>query len=133
KNLDPGQALWHNNTLLAIPVNNPQSFSIELAKKSPAIIYDEPIHLIGQTWHIFQHNAKELRLDFDLITSYRNSAPILDPHTAVYHRDSIFVEAGAKIRAAVLNAENGPIYIGKNAEVQEGALIRGPFALCEGS
>jgi UDP-N-acetylglucosamine diphosphorylase/glucosamine-1-phosphate N-acetyltransferase len=51
----------------------------------------------------------------------------------VYGADLIFVEEGAKIKAAVLNAENGPIYIGKNTEIQEGALIRGPFALCEGS
>ena len=43
------------------------------------------------------------------------------------------MEPGAKIKAAILNAEAGPIYIGKNSEIQEGALIRGPFALCEGS
>lgn len=35
------------------------------------------------------------------------------------------------VNCAILNATNGPIYIGKNAEVMEGSIIRGPFALCE--
>ena len=47
--------------------------------------------------------------------------------------ENIFVEAGAIIYYSILNAADGPIYIGKNAEIQEGSLIRGPFALCEGS
>ena len=47
--------------------------------------------------------------------------------------ENIFVEAGATINYSILNASDGPIYIGKNAEIQEGSLIRGPFALCEGS
>jgi UDP-N-acetylglucosamine diphosphorylase/glucosamine-1-phosphate N-acetyltransferase len=51
----------------------------------------------------------------------------------VYGEQNIFVEDGVHIRAAVLNAEDGPIYLGKNSVVQEGALIKGPFALCEGS
>ncbi|HRG10464.1 MAG TPA: glucose-1-phosphate thymidylyltransferase, partial [Cyclobacteriaceae bacterium] len=61
------------------------------------------------------------------------SASINDEHTRVYNPSQIFLEEGAKVRAAVLNAENGPIYLGKNSFVQEGALIRGPFALCEES
>lgn len=56
-----------------------------------------------------------------------------DGHTVLYNESEIFIEEGAKIKAAVLNAEGGPIYIGKNTEIQEGSLIRGPFALCEGS
>ena len=47
--------------------------------------------------------------------------------------ENIFVEAGATISYSILNASEGPIYIGKNAEIQEGSVIRGPFALCEGS
>src|SRR5690606_2063675 len=79
------------------------------------------------------YNASELRADFGLITSGRKSQEINDPFTIAYNAPDIFVEEGAQIRAAVLNAENGPIYIGRNARVEEGALIRGPFALCEGS
>jgi UDP-N-acetylglucosamine diphosphorylase/glucosamine-1-phosphate N-acetyltransferase len=46
-------------------------------------------------------------------------------------KENIFLEPGAKIECATLNASTGPIYIGKDAEIMEGALIRGPFALCE--
>src|SRR5690606_194725 len=59
--------------------------------------------------------------------------PLTDPHTICYNSADIFIEEGAQIKAAVLNAENGPIYIGKNAQISEGALIQGPFALNEGA
>ncbi len=51
----------------------------------------------------------------------------------VYAPENIFIEEGVYIRAAILNAENGPIYLGKNSIVQEGAIIRGAFAMGEGS
>ena len=89
--------------------------------------------LIDQVWKIFRQNGAELRADFRLISEKRKSKGISDPHTRTYKDEQIFVEDGAVIKAAVLNAEEGPIYIGKNAEVFEGAVIRGPFALCEES
>ena len=45
--------------------------------------------------------------------------------------ENIFIEEGAKLEFVTLNASTGPIYIGKNAEIMEGSVIRGPFALCE--
>jgi UDP-N-acetylglucosamine diphosphorylase/glucosamine-1-phosphate N-acetyltransferase len=95
--------------------------------------YTQSITLIDKPWKIFQSNGAQIRADFQLITHGRKSAGISDPHTRIYNNENIFVEEGAIIRAAVLNAENGPIYIGKNTQVQEGSVIRGPFALCEGS
>ena len=46
---------------------------------------------------------------------------------------NVFVEEGATIRASIINASNGPVYLGKNSVVHEGCLIRGPFALGESS
>lgn len=89
--------------------------------------------LIDQLWKIYQQNGTQIREDFMLVTAGRKSAPVADEHTRVYNASQIFLEEGARVRAAVLNAENGPIYLGKNSFVQEGALIRGPFALCEES
>src|ERR1044071_4485832 len=37
------------------------------------------------------------------------------------------------MEAFIINASEGPVYIGKNAEVMEGSIIRGPFALCHDS
>lgn len=131
--LEPGEALWHEGTLLALLVPKPSDFSIDFAKTQLVQPYTGKLTLVQKTWHIFQYNASELGADFGLITSGRKSQEINDPFTIAYNAPDIFVEEGAQIRAAVLNAENGPIYIGRNARVEEGALIRGPFALCEGS
>ncbi|MFT6866952.1 MAG: UDP-N-acetylglucosamine diphosphorylase/glucosamine-1-phosphate N-acetyltransferase [Cyclobacteriaceae bacterium] len=94
--------------------------------------YSEIISVISRSWDIFQLNGAQITSDYQLITKGRKSEIISDQHTKTYGSD-IFLEKGATIKAAVLNAENGPIYLGKNAEIQEGALIRGPFSLGEGS
>lgn len=96
------------------------------------IQYDTPLTVIDRPWKIFRENGSQIRQDFRLLTVGRTSAGINDIHTATYHEENIFVEEGATIRAAIINAENGPVYLGKNSIVDEGAMIRGPFALCEG-
>lgn len=95
------------------------------------IEYQNQFTIIDHPWKIFRENAAQLKLDFKLITHGRESAPIADRYTNVYHEENIFVEEGVKILAAVLNAESGPIYLGKNSTIQEGVVIRGSFALCE--
>jgi UDP-N-acetylglucosamine diphosphorylase/glucosamine-1-phosphate N-acetyltransferase len=45
----------------------------------------------------------------------------------------IFIEEGAIVEAAILNTPSGPIYIGKDAEIMEGSIVRGPLAMCEHS
>jgi UDP-N-acetylglucosamine diphosphorylase/glucosamine-1-phosphate N-acetyltransferase len=100
---------------------------------SNTIQYSQPFTVIDKTWRIFRENADQLRKDFALLTRGRTSAPIEDKHTVVYGAENVFLEEGVYIRAAVLNAETGPIYLGKNSIVQEGALIRGAFALGEGA
>lgn len=92
----------------------------------------EPI-VIAHKHDIFVHNGAEIKRDFALLTQGKVSQEITDKYTVVYGHENIFVEAGAKIKACMLNAEHGPIYIGKDAEIKEGALIRGPFAILEHS
>lgn len=90
------------------------------------------VKIIQYPWHIFQWNDWALREDFELLTKGKTSQPI--PETVqVTDARNIFIEPGAKLHHCILNASTGPIYIGKNAEVMEGSLIRGPFALCEGA
>ena len=93
----------------------------------------EPVTVIDRPWQLFLRNGVEIRRDFALLTAGRTSQPVGDAHTIVYGVENIFIEPGVKIRAAILNAEDGPIYLGKNAQVHEGAIIKGPLALCEGS
>ncbi|WP_323758047.1 GlmU family protein [Roseivirga sp.] len=97
------------------------------------VTFEGMFRMINQPWEIFQFNKEQIEADYALITKGRTSQPITDPHTVVYGKENVFLEEGANIRAAIINAENGPVYFGKNAQVHEGAIISGAFALCEGS
>lgn len=105
-------------------------FALKVAKQKTEKIN---IQFLERTWDIFRANKQEIEKDFDLITTSRKSQEITDKHTVLYNEGRIFVEEGATIKAAILNAEKGSIYIGKNATIEEGAIIRGSFALGEGS
>jgi UDP-N-acetylglucosamine diphosphorylase/glucosamine-1-phosphate N-acetyltransferase len=85
---------------------------------------------IAHTWDIFSKNGQAIKRDFELLTKSRKSQPIPEGVWAK-NPENIFIEEGATLEFCTLNASEGPIYIGKHAEIMEGALIRGPFALCE--
>ena len=97
------------------------------------IVFAEPLTIIRHPWDIFVQNGDQIRADFARITANRQSQPITDSFTQCYASENIFVEPGAVIRASVLNAEGGPIYIGRDATISEGSIVIGPFALGEGS
>ncbi|MEO9483109.1 MAG: GlmU family protein [Ekhidna sp.] len=128
KDLKDDEVLTCNDEVIAGFYDHDESF--ELGNRSK-ISLSEAVQ-IHHPWDIFKLNGEEIRQDYTLLTTGRKSEPLDDPHTKTYG-DHIFIEKGAQVKAAILNAENGPIYIGKDAEVQEGSLIRGPFALCEHS
>ena len=131
KSLGSNQALYKDDLLIAAKANKYESLDDVLSFQKSE--YDGEPNIMSRPWHIFKEAGKQIRLDYKLLTENRSSAPIDDPHTIVYGADDIFIEEGVTIRAAILNAENGPIYIGKNSVIEEGAIIRGPFALGEGS
>ena len=87
---------------------------------------------VEHTWDIFSKNDAAIREDFELLTEGRKSQPIPKSVNTIA-KENIFIEEGAKLEFVTLNASTGPIYIGKNAEIMEGSVIRGPFALCEGA
>jgi UDP-N-acetylglucosamine diphosphorylase/glucosamine-1-phosphate N-acetyltransferase len=94
--------------------------------------YEHSPVLIDRPWKIFRENGAQIREDFRLLTAGRKSSGIADKHTIIYGEDNLFAEEGVSVKAAIINAENGPVYLGKNSVIDEGAMIRGPFALCEG-
>ncbi|MDI9869221.1 GlmU family protein [Flectobacillus roseus] len=97
------------------------------------IEWDGAATIIRQLTDIFLLNGEQIKADFARITHGRTSQPITDRFTAVYNESQIFVEEGVNIKAATLNAEKGPIYLGKDVIIMEGAKIQGPFAILEGS
>lgn len=86
---------------------------------------------IQHPWQIFQLNGSEIQNDFEILTKGRKSFAVSKDNQLL--GDNLFVEDGAIIRCSILNSTTGPIYIGRDAEVMEGSIIRGPFALCENS
>ena len=129
KQLKLGEGLFAEEVLLAARTDSntiPSGSSLRAAQYPNATRIDKP-------WKIFQQNGAQIRSDFALLTKGRKSAGINDVHTRVYHPENIFVEEGASVRAAILNAENGPIFLDKNSQIHDGAMIRGPFYLGEGS
>ncbi|MEJ7738567.1 MAG: putative sugar nucleotidyl transferase [Chitinophagaceae bacterium] len=116
---------------LNLPSNLLPSKQVAESLKSGNNLFSGGHKFIKYPWHIFQYNDWAIRQDFTLITTGRTSQPI-PLSNAVICPEHVFLEEGARVEHSSLNASTGPIYIGKYAEVMEGSLIRGPFALCEG-
>ena len=125
-----GAGLYKNDVLIA---SRNSSEDPLLVDDSARMEFAGDITIIDEVVKIFKYNALQIAADFDLLTQGRKSAEINDPHTIVYGIENVFIEEGAVIRAAIINAESGPVYIGKNAQIHEGSMIKGSFALCEGS
>ncbi|MBC7921244.1 MAG: GlmU family protein [Ferruginibacter sp.] len=138
--LGAGGQLVRKNVLVAARTRGkearPANFYPPTADQATTAPADDPaahFTVIANPWDIFTENGPQIRADFALITRDRTSHPVSDPHTVVYNPADVFLEAGVTVKAAVLNAERGPVYLGKNAQVMEGAVVRGPFAMGEDS
>ena len=128
QNLNPKEAILFGEEIIAFHTNDTQE-DIDFDEYE-LIEYEGDVLRIESTWDIFAKNDAAIREDFDLLTEDRFSQPI-PKSVNVIAPENIFIEEGAKLEFVTLNASTGPIYIGKNAEIMEGSVIRGPFALCE--
>ena len=116
KGLKVGQALVCQGNVVAMYKTKAQFLSEEDSTQEIEVEYD--FIKINNTWDIFVLNDKALREDFELLTQNRKSAPLSSTNRVVGEQN-IFVEEGAVVEFAILNAKEGPIYIGKDAEVME--------------
>ncbi|CAL2101202.1 Glucose-1-phosphate thymidylyltransferase [Tenacibaculum sp. 190130A14a] len=130
KNLGPNQAIFKGEDVIAFYTTDTQE-EVDFTTYEE-IEFEDDILQVKNTWDIFSMNDKVIRADFDLITEGRKSAPIPETVNCI-NREDIFVEEGAKLTFATLNASTGPIYIGKGAEIMEGVVVRGALAMCENS
>ena len=128
--LEENQAIFNNDDVIAFYAKESQD-NIDF-ENYESIEYSGKALKIEHTWDIFSKNGDALREDYDLVTDGRKSQPIPSSVNTIQPAD-IFIEPGAKLEYVTLNATNGPIYIGKDALIMEGSVIRGPFALCEGA
>lgn len=128
QNLKPNECVLYNDEIVAFFTENSQE-EVDLDTYN-LLDFEEDLIQINATWDIFAKNDQALRADFQLLTHEKQSQPIPKSVNTIAP-ENIFIEEGATLAFVTLNASTGPIYIGKNAEIMEGSVIRGPFALCE--
>lgn len=134
KSLTKGKMLFWNDLFIASRLNKEDTrLFIEQNVNTFIEQLSNAPNLIHNYCDIFLKNDEELTTDFELITQGRKSIEVLESCTILGDSNLIFLEKGAKVQASILNTTNGPIYIGKDAEIMEGCMIRGPFALGEHS
>lgn len=127
KNLEENQAVFYKDEVVAFYSKENQEVDFDTFE---IIEFTDECLRIEHTWDIFAKNDAAIREDFELITEGRHSQTI-PKSVNVMSPENIFIEEGATLEFVTLNASTGPIYIGKNAEIMEGSVIRGPFALCD--
>ncbi|WP_062059071.1 GlmU family protein [Aquimarina longa] len=125
KTLKSDQAIFHNDEPIAFYVNEGKEVDFE---NYEIIRCDFDVLKIQYTWDIFAKNDQAIKDDFKLVTEGRESQ-IIPESNNVIASENIFIEEGVELEFTTLNASKGPIYIGKNAKILEGSLIRGPFSL----
>lgn len=120
--LQPGESLIHNGETIARRGNGEPNSQKE---------YTAEPFAINHVYDIFMLNDEALRRDFAALTAGKKSQPLSDTNRLIGDPSQLFIEEGATVEGAILNVKKGPIYIGRDAEIMEGACLRGPIALCE--
>ena len=127
--LKPDEMIFEGNRVIAANIS---SGKLDHNDPRPAVKHSwEGALFIDRTWKIFLHVADEIKKDFSMITAGRESAPLEDPHTVVYGRENLFLEPGARVMASVIDATNGPVYLGRDSFVSAGSVLREAFSLGE--
>ena len=131
--LQPGHKLVHGEVIIAARTAEGTLTIHEFLthiESLPAQHVGSDVYTIKNVWDIFALNDRALRDDYQLLTKGRKSAPIPEGVT-VTGKEHVFIEDTATINAGcIINATTGPVYIGPDAEVLEGTMIRGPLAMC---
>ncbi|MGM0567441.1 MAG: GlmU family protein [Bacteroidota bacterium] len=135
--LKPREALTTETYIIAMRMTAEDLIGVEDASadesnRNQNVTYHQYEHehlKIDHPWQLFTFNKAVIQQDFERITKRRRSAK-LSKTNLVINPKNVFVEKGARVEGAIINATEGPVYIGENAEIMEGATIHGPLALC---
>ena len=127
--LKTNEAIADDNRLIAGKTKeSADSFEINDTLKWFDNILGYAVDRLEYPQQIFQMNDSFIKFDYKLVTANRVSQPISATNNLVNPSD-IFLEQGVTMEYCTLNAANGPIYIGTNAMLMEGCLVRGSFVL----
>ncbi len=157
--LSPGEALLEDSGELPpfshnLPVHSDPQLSEEASERrrpllafrgsradfehsewSASAVVEKAPRRLRYIYDVFLYNGEMISEDFRRLTAGRRSQPlpvsntIIGPLEDAAGNPRIFIEDGAQIEGATVNLTDGPVYIGKEAVIQECASVRGPFAL----
>lgn len=134
--METGEAFLRGDELIAAKMTGEQFDQLinddEIEDLRGIDLEDTEFLKINHLWDFPLLNETAITDDFQLITKGRTSGEI-SASNRVLGGGNIFIEEGAEVELATLNGQSGPIYIGKNATVMEGAVIRGPVSIGDGA
>lgn len=97
-------------------------------------IYTDDYTVLKNIWELFQINGQEIREDIHRAGKIAYGDEKIYPHTLFVNPDQIYIDEDAIIEpGAMLIADKGPVYIGKNAHIMANSVVRGPSAIGEKS
>ena len=134
QNLKNNEALVKGDVIIAVNTNDTDLTEInpEIYKNYRQVQCEYDYSKINHLWELFKHNGEAIVNDLRIITKGKKSLDISKDNNLL-NPESVFIEKGAKVKFVTINASAGPVYIGKDVEIMEGSVIRGPVAICEQS
>ncbi len=129
RSLNTGEGVYSGEVPVALRTSTRLEYGFEPGDEIVKIAYEGPVSFLRELPHLFLNNGPQIEADFALLSRTRTPEKISDPYTAIYREDRVFAGRNVQVRAAVINAEAGPVYIDDDAVIQEGAIIIGPAAI----
>ena len=84
--------------------------------------------IVSYIWDLIKINGSQIRKDFSLINS-----PGISEEARIFrgvdliNKDDVIIQAGAVLKpGVVIDASEGPVYIGKDVEIYPNSVIEGP-------
>lgn len=131
RGLATGDVIAAGGGIIAARLGRQEAMDFVADAASTSVNGPEPLS-VSFPWDIFRMNGEAIVSDFELLTHGRKTQTLSSTNQCM-NPGNIFMEEGARVECTILNAETGPIYIGRNAEIMEGSMVRGPFSIGEES
>ncbi len=130
--LQPGDALYDDAGLIAGRTTNIiHDFNINSTGSFfENISITNAVQRLQYPWQMLHWNDEQLRKDFLLLFSRITTKPLSETNKII-QPENIIIEDGAVVEHCIINASTGPVYVGRNAVIMEGSMLRGPIAIGE--
>lgn len=129
--LNIGESLFAGDNWLACAVGNVAGFDESIIGQLNRKYCGYAVDQIPFPESVFRENAKQISLDFQLLTQDRDSFGIGEDNHV--YGEQIFVEDGVSFHGVTIDARKGPVYIGKDTLLEPGTYIYDHVAICTGA